>query len=467
MLPNKAEFTKLDLLALFGNKSLINIPDGWHCIGVSTDTREIINDNAFVALRGENSDGHARVAEAFSKGASAVFVEKTWYEENKSRFSSSPFVVVDNTLHALGKLGNEHRRRFNLPIIAIGGSNGKTTTKNLTAHVLSQKYKVLKTEANYNNQLGVPLMLLQLNSDYDIAVLEMGTNEPGEISILTNYVEPTHGLITNIGKEHLEKLIDLDGVELEETYLFGFLLKRNGTAFINMDDVRLEKYIKLLDEKVLFGTTENANIRGVIELDNKLHPKIDIDYNDRHIEANMKTFGYTCGLNAIAAASVGFHFDFNNEEIKIGLESFVQDTGHGYARMLVENIKGLEIINDCYNANPDSMTAALNTLKNIKTSSPKIAILGDMRELGEASFNEHCNILEIANESAENIYITGSEMKKAFEAISDKVKIKYFPDKDELLDFILKHLHKEDIVLVKGSRGMEMEKIIIGLKEKF
>ena len=237
---------------------------------------------------------------------------------------------------------------------------------------------------NYNNQLGIPLVLLQLRNDYDIAVLEMGTNEPGEISILTNYIEPTHGLITNIGKEHLEKLIDLDGVDLEETYLFGFLHKGNGTAFINLDDVRLEKYLILLEKKSYLGISDKATIRGTIDIDNKLHPKMDIYFNDRHIKAALKTFGYTSGLNAIAAAAVGLHFDLDDTHIKNGLESFIQETGHGYARMVVENIKGLRIINDCYNANPDSMLAALNTLKNIKTSN-KIAVLGDMRELGEAS----------------------------------------------------------------------------------
>ena len=205
MLPNKANFNRSELLSIFSDSNCINFHNFNHCSGISIDTRDIAIDNIFIALIGENQDGHKRVAEAFEKGASACVVNRDWYEANAELLTDKTIIIVPDTLHALAKFGNFHRNRFSIPIVAIGGANGKTTTKEITAHILSQKFNILKTHENFNNQLGAPMMLLQLTEEHQAAVFEIGTSEPGEIFLLANLVEPNLGLITNIGKEHLEK----------------------------------------------------------------------------------------------------------------------------------------------------------------------------------------------------------------------------------------------------------------------
>ncbi|TAL68026.1 MAG: UDP-N-acetylmuramoyl-tripeptide--D-alanyl-D-alanine ligase [Bacteroidetes bacterium] len=462
MLPNNAGFDKSDLLTLFGNDLFVNFPDNFQCSGVSTDTRTMKKGEIFIALIGESSDGHTRINDAISQGASAAIASKDWFNKNKS--ISYPLIVVPNTLIALGKLANYHRKRFNIPVIAIGGSNGKTTTKNITAHLLSQKFRLLSTHENYNNQIGVPLMLLQITQWHELTLLEMGTNEPGEISILSSIMEPTHGLLTNIGREHLEKLIDIDGVEQEETSLFGFLAKRNNTAFINFDDHRLKNYYRLFENVISYGTSEDADVKAIFELDSELNPFMKFSIGERRFEAKLNTIGYTTGLNALAATSIAVGFGLNDEEIITGLQTYIQPPGHGYGRMFLEQAGKYTIINDCYNANPDSMAAALKTLDRYSSRGKKYAILGDMRELGDSSFTEHCNLLESAENVADVIMVTGNEMKKAIDSVKTSAA-KYFLSKDDLSAELKSRINEGDVILVKGSRGMAMEKIIEELKK--
>lgn len=465
MLKNTAKFTKSELIAIFGEQSLINIGEGFKCIGVSTDSREINLENMFIALKGEIIDGHTKIPDAFGKGASVALIEKEWYESNYHIIKGKPVILVQNTLTALGKLGSFHRKRFEYPVIAVAGSNGKTTTKEMIAHILSQKYNVLRTYFNFNNQIGVPLMLLQMNEGFNMAVFEIGTNEPGEISILTNIVAPTHGIITNIGEEHLEKLIDLDGVELEETYLYGYLKKRNGMAFINLDDDKLSRYTSLLDRKVTFSVNGEADISANIKLDEELHPIIN--FKERELTIKFKTISYTTGLNSVAAFSVAQYFDLSNEQLKSGMESYSQDNSHDYGRMLLEKCQGITVINDCYNANPASMRAALETLNNYNTKGQKFAVLGDMLELGASSDFEHIRLLNSSQIAADFVFVTGSEMAKAFEKVDYHGIINLFKSKEELINNLIPGLHPGDAVLVKGSRGMKMETIILAIKERF
>ncbi|MFH1050046.1 MAG: UDP-N-acetylmuramoyl-tripeptide--D-alanyl-D-alanine ligase [bacterium] len=474
MRDNKAVFTKEELAANLGDSAVQFISDNWSCKGVRSDSREIKADNLFVALNGETTDGHTYIQNAFKLGASAALVNQNWYKDvflslTKDEIIkfNSKLIIVKDTLKALGKLANIHRRRFNIPIIAIAGSNGKTTTKDLTASVLSQKFKVLTTYRNFNNQIGLPFMLFQLDTSHEIAVLEIGTNEPGEIAILSNILEPTHGLITNIGKEHLEKLIDLDGVEMEETFLFGFLHKTGGICFVNLDDERLSKYRIILEDEVSFSSTDkDAMIKAKISMNENLNPVLSFNAAQRQFEVQMKTTGFACGLNALAAASIGFHFGLTNDEIKSGLEAYIQEGGHGYARMIVENIGNFKILNDCYNANPDSMKMAFDSLKMISGTGRRLAVIGDMRELGEASFEEHKKILEKASEIADLIFIYGVEMNKAANAINNSSKILQFDTKEELIESLESKIEENDVILVKGSRGMAMEKIIIEIKNR-
>lgn len=464
MLNNTAEFNSYELSVLFGENNLLNFTEQTHCVGISTDTRTIIKGNCFVALKGENQDGHQRITEAFNKGAEFAIANKDWVLENSDLLASNPVIIVNDTLKALGQLANFHRRRFNCNILAVGGSNGKTTTKEIIAHVLSGSLNILKTAENYNNQIGVPLTLLRLDDKIEAAVIEIGTNEPGEISILSSIIEPTHGLITNIGREHLEKLIDLDGVEMEETFLFGYLKKHNGFAFINLDDQRLKKYSNFLDKKLCYGNDSSADIVAHIQLDATLHPIINLKYDTSSLEIKLKTIGYGTAYSAVAAFSVAYHFGLSAEMIKNQLETFFPSSDHSYGRMLLENVTDFVLINDCYNANPDSMALSLKVLDTYKNTGKKLAILGDMLELGESSKEEHIEVLTTASTVADYVLVYGPQMLLAKNELNLK-NIHHFGDKNNLFDFILNLIGHDDVILVKGSRGMKMEEIIKKLKD--
>lgn len=473
MLPNSAEFTADELNIIFNTKNnsknkfqsqLLNISPASHFSGVSIDSREIAAGNIFIALSGENADGHTYLNAAKEKGASAFIINSTYKDKTLAEFADFPIIVCNNTLTALAKLATYHRNRFDYPVVLIGGSNGKTTTKEMTATLLSQKFNVLKTYRNYNNQLGLPLMLLQMNNNFNMAVLEIGTNEPGEMLILSSMANPTHGILTNIGKEHLEKLIDLDGVELEESYLFGILKKNDGFAFVNIDDERLAKYLILLDKKMTFGTTLESELRAEYVLNGKLNPMITFHYQDRVFTANMKTGGSVTALNAIAATAIAIHFNMTDEDIIKGLESYKPECGHGYGRMLLEETEKFTIINDCYNANPESMKAALKSLEDMETAG-KAAILGDMRELGDASKTEHIEILKIASKVADKVFIIGEEFGKAY--LNTKLKnVEFFSEKSELLTAFSEEKDNFKLVLIKGSRSMKMECFVEQLKSE-
>lgn len=405
---NVATFTHQDLLAIFGNAAS-HLPSTLKVTGISTDTRTLMPGNAFVALRGERFDGHNNVQEALQKGASLIVVE-----ESSGLASNDVTLVVTSTLNALGSFGWYHRRRFTIPVIAIAGAAGKTSTKDLTAHVLSQDMRVLKTQANYNNQVGTPLTLLQLTDDVDAAVIEIGTNEPGEIEILSAMVQPTHGLITNIGKEHLEKLIDLDGVEHEETALFDYLRDHGGLAFVNNDDPRLSKYATSFTRAITFGVENTADIHLTVGFDIDVRPSVHIVHGTFAFRAQLQTHGLASAYNAACAVAIGWSMQMHPEFVQRGLNTYVNPSSVGYGRMRVERINNLTVLNDTYNANPESVLMALRTLQRYPASK-RIAILGDMRELGVSAEEEHMHIISASQEYADVVIVIGDEFRRAAE----------------------------------------------------
>ncbi len=452
---NKATFSKIDLTSVFDENRFSNIGDDYVASGVSTDTREIRKGNIFVALKGEKFDGHSLIEEAFRKGASAAVIN-----ENSDIYINSDFPVirVENTVDALGKLANYHRNRFDIKLICVGGSNGKTTTKDMIASVLSSKYKTLKTYRNFNNRIGVPLMLLQLDNSYEAAVIEIATNQPGEIAELSDIAAPNFGIITNIGKEHLEQLMDLRGVELEETFLFGYLRGR-GIAIINADDEILLKYTKVLDNFHTYGLRKESQVRGEITTDTELKPLLKVFFKDENIVINLQTFGRISAFNALAAAACGLAMDVELEKIKAGLESYEPDPETAYGRMRLEKVKNITLINDCYNANPASMRIALETLSKFQLAKRKIAILGDMLELGQSSETEHINILKYASDKAGKIVLFGEEFKKALINSEYDKSFVHFENIDDIKDFIKDFPEAGDTILIKGSRGMRLERV--------
>ena len=471
---NIAKFNYPEIKVIFTNNKLINVNLLWTAIGVSTDTRTLEKDNIFVAILGEKFDGHNSLEEAFSRGASAAVISDSWFADNKETALSfdAPLIVVNNTIEALGKLANFHRKRFHYPIIAVCGSNGKTTTKELIASVLGIKYNVLKTYKNYNNRIGVPLMLLQLSDTYQVAILELGTSIQDEIKTLTEMVDPTDGLITNIGFEHLEMLINLDGVEIEETSLFNYLDKKGRRCFINKNDERLAKYENIVSKPLTYGIGEGADYTINVEFDLCLNPILFLTDNilEKPTMAHLNSTGLALAYNAVAAAAVGYGFGLNTLEIAKGLSNFTPDTSNIYARMVVYNHKHLYILNDCYNANSSSMEVALQTLHMFKLGLFKIAVLGDMGEMGINSHQEHIKTIKYALELIDEVIVIGQNMQKAaYEIImaDNSANLRIFNNYYEIATYFrmldIKSI-KTVSVLIKGSRFMAMENLIQMLK---
>ncbi|MDP4200354.1 MAG: UDP-N-acetylmuramoyl-tripeptide--D-alanyl-D-alanine ligase [Bacteroidota bacterium] len=436
---------------------------------VSTDSRTVRQNDLFVALRGPNFDGHKFLPDVQREHAIAAIVSEEWSRGHKSK-PGLPMLIVKDTLDALGALANRYRKKFNIPVLAIAGSNGKTTTKELVAHVLSDAFDVLKTEANFNNQIGVPRMLFQLRDGHGLAVLEIGTNHPGEIAWLCSVAEPTHVLVTNIGREHLEFFKDLKGVATEEGAAFEQVNARRGIAFVNMDDRYLRPAAKMFDDRCwTFGTHDEGRPKHVFA------EKIATTKDGRmelRIGSGGKSFKVRTHLiadyapNMVAAAiAVAMHFGLRRTEIKTQIEQF---RPHTKRLEVVHTPDGVTILNDAYNANPDSMEAALRTLESFPADGRKIAVLGDMFELGATSEREHRALGRwVANCKLDDVFFTGTDMELAWKAYHTAGRQRdgaavdsYFKTKKQLAMALRAILKPGDAVLIKGSRGMKMEELI-------
>jgi UDP-N-acetylmuramoyl-tripeptide--D-alanyl-D-alanine ligase len=503
---SSAVFSESELRNIFGDEACKNLHLASPARGVSTDTRRLESGNIFVALRGERFNGNALAGEALLKGAAAAIVDSlpdalaalqasSQAGKDAERMNNPPFIIVPDALAALGALARFHRRRFSIPFVAVAGSAGKTTTKEMTAHLLQEKYAVLKTEGNWNNQIGAPLTLLRLCPSHEIAVVEIGTNEPGEIALLSAIVEPTHGLITNIGKEHLEKLRDEDGVEHEETALFRYLASRGGKAFVNADDKRLRKYKRSGWTSYGFSSAESPDIEGSLAPASEneasaianapaFQPevlRIADRRNGREMRAALRAVGSVAARNALAATAVALEFGVSEESVKRALESFAPTTSEaGYGRMAFERWtladgRRINVVNDCYNANPISMYAALETLREAKAAGAgasvrKIAVLGDMRELGEHSLAEHDALLEYVRTASwlQWVVLVGEEMRRAYERHIERHEttqtIAYCASNALCAETLKQALRDDDVVLLKASRGIRLEEAILALR---
>lgn len=429
--------------------------------GVSTDSRTVGKDNIFFALRGEKFDAHDFVDEVLKIDVAAIVVRKDWADKTGIRFRtlSCTLVVVPDTVIALGELARLYRRKFDIPVIAIGGSNGKTTTKEMVSAVLTSKYTVLSTEGNLNNHIGVPQTLFRLTAKHDVAVIELGTNHFGELKYLCEIAEPTHGLITNIGKEHLEFFGDENGVAKEEKELFRFLEDSGGFPFVNGDDKYLEGECKKLKRSLCYGTSSKADVRAKnIKMNELGQPKFRCVWakKKRSFTITLSVPGMHNVINALPAISVGLKLKVKEKKIAEALKRFSSASN----RMEMLSHNGVTIVNDTYNSNPDSVIVALKTLQSFNTNGKKIVVLGDMRELGDASKREHTNIGVVAAEMKfDHLFTVGPFSRYTNEAYS-RESGKHFESKDELVSELKKILHHGDVVLVKGSRGMTMEDVV-------
>ncbi len=435
--------------------------------GVSTDSRSVQRGDLFVAIRGEQFDGHNFLSNAIHRGAVVVVVDQRWAEANEAMLVSMPVpkIVVADTSKALGELARIHRSQFRLPVIAVGGSNGKTTTKEMMKAVLGRKYRVLATEGNLNNHLGVPQTLFRLDADHQIAVVEIGTNHPGEIAYLCDILQPTHGLITNVGREHMEFFRTLDGVADAEAELWSYLREHKGTAFVNADDALLVKRAKPIQKRTTFGiTARTPHVKGRIKRsDERGCATITVTpAGKKPVEIALPVPGTHNAMNAVAAAAVGFAMRVPAKEIVAALAGF----SAAPKRMQVQQIAGVTILNDTYNSNPDSALAALATLKSVGCSGKRIAVLADMLELGAESEVLHQAIGEaIAYHGVDVLLTYGPLSEHTHRGATVPLKVHY-DQKNILAEYLLEELTAGDAVLIKGSRGMRMEDVVTFLAER-
>ncbi|PQJ77782.1 UDP-N-acetylmuramoyl-tripeptide--D-alanyl-D-alanine ligase [Polaribacter porphyrae] len=400
---------------------------------VDTDTRKISKNSIFFALKGDNFNGNKFAEQALKLGASYAIVDEKEYKTHKN------IILVDNVLSTLQKLANYHRKQLNIPVIALTGSNGKTTTKELINCVLSKKFNTLATNGNFNNHIGVPLTLLRITKNHEIAIIEMGANHQKEIEFLSSICEPDFGYITNFGKAHLEGFGGVEGVIKGKSELYTFLKENDKTAFVNPDDkIQIDKTKNI---KTIFFNLEKLSLLEV-------NPFVKLSYKNEEIQSQLiGKYNYS---NIIAAITIGNHFDVSTNDIKSAIESYIPKNNRSQIIKTEHN----KIILDAYNANPSSMKVALESFALLKEK-PKAIILGDMFELGNDSIQEHKNIIDLATSLTfdkcffvgENFLKTESNINlyKTFEELKESL------EKDSLYNYS---------ILVKGSRGMQLERLL-------
>ena len=413
------------------------------CSGACTDTRNITPGSMFFALKGPNFNANSFAAEALEKGSSFAVVD------DPSVVKDDRLLLVSDVLSALQELARHHRRQFNIPVIGITGSNGKTTTKELIHAVLGSDRETLATSGNLNNHIGVPLTLLRLNEEHKIAIIEMGANKPGDIKELAEITEPTYGLITNIGKAHLEGFGGVDGVIRTKTELYNNIRERNGTLFVNSDDALLMEKSEGI-KRITYGTGDRAEWRGTTEAGGAFLSFAWEHDAKRSNKITTQLIGDYNLMNALAAVCIGSHFQVP----KTAIESAIGSYSPGNNRSQFTNTGKNELILDAYNANPSSMKVALENFAAMKTDRKKLAILGDMLELGEAAESEHRAVVELTRSLSIDTHFVGP----IFHAIVGSEKSDR--DVNDALSRLRNEPVKQRTILIKGSRGIKLETLV-------
>jgi UDP-N-acetylmuramoyl-tripeptide--D-alanyl-D-alanine ligase len=430
---------------------------------VCTDTRQLVPQCLFVALKGERYDAHEYLFSAAENGAAGVVIEK-----GRAAKLPGPDIAVyevPDTLQALGALAHFHRARFKLPIGAVTGSNGKTTTKELVASILQTRGAALYTQGNLNNEIGVPLTLFGLEPRHVAAVVEMGMNHAGEIARLTQIAAPDAGLITVVQPAHLEGLGSIEGVARAKGELFAGL-KPGATAVVNVDDPHILDQASRLPQgvkKLTYGRSAEAQVRLLnVEFQGRDGLSIEIGLDGKRWPIALNLIGDHNATNATGAFALATALGFTPNECVRGLEA-----AQAHARRLqVKNAPGgVTVIDDCYNANPASMSVAIDALSALAIESRAIAVLGDMLELGAGEAAEHSKIGVKVSDQAALVAFFGERMKAAHAQAAKKLKTqaRHFLEIEPLLAWLKSELHAGDVVLVKGSRGMKLERVVEAL----
>ena len=430
--------------------------------GVTIDSRKIEAGNLFVPFKGERVDGHKYVVESIQKGAAAAL----WQKDVPNPPENLPILIVDDCLTALQELARNYRKQLPVKVVGITGSNGKTTTKDMTTSLLSTQYKVQKTEGNYNNHIGLPLTVLGLHEDTEVAVLEMGMSGRGEIEFLTKLACPDAVVITNIGESHLLDLGSREGIaEAKLEILQG--LQDGGLAVLHGDEPLLMERIKQYKGNVqvkTFGRNETNDLYPTEITQMAQGNRFKMNASTESFE--LPVLGTHNILNALAAMHIAHYFSIPYEKMKAGL-SGIKLTN---MRMeLVEGKRGEKIINDAYNASPTSMMAAIELVSNLQGYDRKILVLGDMLELGPQEEQYHLQIGEGLDAEKTDILFTfgplGEHIAKGAKKILGEQRVFAFRDKAELIEKLKRHVNEQTLILVKASRGMKMEEIVNALQK--
>lgn len=416
---------------------------------ICTDTRDIKPHSIFFALKGDKFNANEFAEKALEQGCEYAVIDEAKYKKNDR------YLLVNDVLSALQQLANYHRKQLTIPVIALTGSNGKTTTKELINMVLGQKYFTLATKGNLNNHIGVPLTLLSITHKHEIAIVEMGANHQEEIAQLCAIAEPNYGMITNIGKAHLEGFGGYEGVIKAKCEMYDFIKKSDGKLFVNADNTLLKEKSQHIN-RVLYGTSEGVDFTGKY-LGSNPFVKLKIQPDSKHASIdeqpiiNTQLIGGYNFENILAAACIGNFFGVPEHLIQKGIEAYIPSNNRSQIVQTENNF----LLLDAYNANPSSMKAAIENFAAMDRTN-KIVILGDMLELGEESEKEHLSVTTLLKEKGINsVILIGPQFKK----VAASTNAILFNTSDEALEYLREHPIKKSTILIKGSRGIKLEKL--------
>ena len=417
--------------------------------GVTTDSREAIDGDLYIALEGSVNDGHKYLNEVDTLNVAAVLINK---DKGSSNLKAQKIEVTD-TKKTLGDISKEWRKKFDIPVIGITGSNGKTSTKDLLYHVLKKKYNVHLTRGNYNTSIGLPLTMLEINDSHEISIVEMGANQVGDIEYLCALAKPTHGLITNVSSAHLEGFGNIDNIIKTKSALFEAL--KNGVSFVNYADDKVKNAHKL-GKKITYGLNEICDFPADIHHDEDGSIILTIDSQEIHTQSQNLSFA----KNIIAVASIAITLGIKWNHFQERILSYQPPKG----RCEVSKYDKITVIDDTYNSNLESCSAAIDYLKAFSGKGRNIVVLGDMLELGKASEEQHRNLgYKCSSSNLDAVFTLGENAFFIKESITGIQKNHHFEVCQDLIDTLKLELKDNDTVLFKGSRGMKMEKIIEGV----
>ena len=416
---------------------------------ITTDSRNCPKDSIFLALKGASFDGNKFAKAALEKGCAYAIIDEPAYAEA----DNDRLILVDDCLKTFKAIAREHRRSFQIPVIGITGTNGKTTTKELVSAVLAERYRVMHTEGNFNNDVGVPKTLLRLDATHEIAVVEMGASHPGDIEKLVTYVEPTCGMITNVGRAHLLGFGSFEGVKRTKGELYDYLKAHDGLLFLNESNADLVEMARQreMNRIMTYGQSDDANVQGEVS---ECAPFLKFTWrNMATTESKARTYDVQTHLigaynidNMLVAITIGLHFGVTPEQINHALSHYIPANNRSQLEVTAKN----KLIVDAYNANPSSMAAAVENFKLMNVEH-KMAILGDMRELGEVSALEHQKLVDkLAEDGFKEVWLVGEEFGKT------QTAFRKFKNVDEVKAEIAAHCPENYYILIKGSNGIKL-----------